>query len=417
MVKISDGHVSIKDHMVCEKIWDRFKMKKMGDYHDHYLKKDVLLLADVFENFIDTCLKYYELDPCHYFSAPGSSWDAMLKMTDVKLEKISDIDHYLFIEKGTRCGVSCIAKRYAKANNKYMCDYDLNKQSPFITYFDKNNLYGWAMSEYLPYNEFKWLKNVDELDVISINEKNDVGYILEVDLKNPGKLHELHNDYPLAPEKLAVTNDILLKVGDVKKLIPNLGNKTRYVIHYRYLQLYLSLGMKLTKIHKVLQFKQSNCMKKYIDFNTKKRMCATNDFKKNFFKLMINSVYGKTMENLTKRINVRFVNIKKDFLKYTSRPTYVNLKLFNKNFTAIHEIKQVLTLNKPIYVGFTVLDLGKWLMYDFHYKFIKKNFSAKLLFTDTDSLTYEIKSENVYKEFYKWKNLFDFSNYTKDSTL
>ena len=173
--------------------------------------------------------------------------------------------------------------------------------------------------------------------------------------------------------------------------------------------------MKLTKIHRVLQFKQSNWMKKRIDFNTKKRVSATYDFEKNFFKLMINSVYGKTMENLRKRINVRFVNNKKDFLKYTSRPTYVTHKLNNNSFAAIHEIKPVLILNKPIYVGFTVLDLSKWLMYDFHYNFIKKKISAELLFTDTDSLTYEIKSGNVYKEFCKWKNLFDFSNYSKDS--
>ena len=175
--------------------------------------------------------------------------------------------------------------------------------------------------------------------------------------------------------------------------------------------------MKLTKIHRVLQFKQSDWMKKYIDFNTKDRMCATNDFEKDFFKLMINSVYGKTMENLRKRINVRFVNNKKHFLKYTSKPTHVTHKLFNKNLAAIHEIKPVLILNKPIYVGFTVLDLSKWLMYNFHHSFIKKNFSAKLLLTDTDSLTYEIKSENVYKEFFKWKDLFDFSTYSKDSTF
>ena len=175
--------------------------------------------------------------------------------------------------------------------------------------------------------------------------------------------------------------------------------------------------MKLTKIHRALQFKQSDWMKKYIDLNTKKRMCATNYFKKDFFKLMINSVYGKTMENLRKRINVRFVNNKKDFLKYTSRPTYVTHKLFNKTFAAIHEIKPVIILNKPIYVGFTVLNLNKCLVYDFHYNVIKKNFSAELLFTDIDSLTYEIKSENLYKKFYKWKDLFDFSNYSKDSTF
>ena len=117
--KKSDGHISFKDYLTCEKIWDKFDMKNMGDYHDHYLKKDLLLLADVFEKFIDTCLKFYGLDPCHYFSSPGLSWDVMLKMTGVKLEKVSDIDKYLFIEKGLRAGISYIAKRYAKANNKY----------------------------------------------------------------------------------------------------------------------------------------------------------------------------------------------------------------------------------------------------------------------------------------------------------
>ena len=146
--KISDGHISIKDYMTCEKIWNMFNNKNMGDYHDHYLKKDVLLLADVFEKFISRCIKYYELDPCHYFSSPGLSWDAMLKMTGIELEKISGIEKNLFIEKGTRAGISYIAKRYANANNKYMNDYDPSKLSTFIAYLDKNNLYGWAMSDY-----------------------------------------------------------------------------------------------------------------------------------------------------------------------------------------------------------------------------------------------------------------------------
>ena len=181
-----------------------------------------------------------------------------------------------------------------------------------------------------------------------------------------------------------------MKVGDLKKLIPNFGNKTNYVVHYRNLQLCLSLGMKLTKIHRALKFKQSDWMKKYIDFNTEKGMNTANDFEKDFLKLMINSIYGKTMENLRKRINMRLVNKAEDFLKYTSKPTYITHKIFGKD-VAIHEIKPVLILSKPIYVGFTVLDLSKWKMFDFHYNFIKKNFNAELLFTDTDSLTYEIK--------------------------
>ena len=193
-----------------------------------------------------------------------------------------------------------------------------------------------------------------------------------------------------------------------------MGNKTNYVVHYRNLQLYLSLGIKLTKIHRVLKFKQSDWMKKYIDFNTEKRTNAANSFEKDFFKLIINSVYGRTMENLRKRINVRLVDNEKDFLKYTSRPTHITHKIFDKKHAAIHEITSVLTLNKPIYVGFTVLELSNGLMYDFHYNYIKKN-DAELLFTDTDSLPYEIKSEDVYEEFFNQKHLLDFSNYPKDS--
>ena len=197
--KISNGHISVKDYLTCEKIWDKFEMKNMGDYHDHYLKKDVPSSTDVFENCIAACLTFYGLDPCNYFSSPGLSWDAMLKMAGEKLEKISDIDKYLFIEKGLRGGISYIAKRYAKANNKYMDDYDPKKQSTFTSYLDRNNFYGWAMSEYLPYEEFEWLKNVDEFDVMSISEKCSIRYFLEFDLEYSDELHGLHSDYPLAP--------------------------------------------------------------------------------------------------------------------------------------------------------------------------------------------------------------------------
>ena len=189
------------------------------------------------------------------------------------------------------------------------------------------------------------------------------------------------------------------------------------MLHSRNLQLYLSLGIKLTKIYRVLKFKQSDWIKKYINFNTKKWTNAADSFEKDFLKFMINSVYGKTMESLRKRINARLVNNEKDLLKCTSRPTHITDKIFGKNYAAIHEIKPVLMLNKPIYVGFTVLELSKWLMYDFHYRFIKKQFEVELTFTDTDGLTYEIKSEDVHEEFFKYKYLFDFSNYPTDSKL
>ena len=239
----------------------------------------------------------------------------MLKMTVVKLEKISDIDKNLFIEKKLRGEISYIAKRYAKANNKYMKNYNPKKPSKFIIYLDINNLFGCTMSEYLPYCKFKWLKNVDRFDVMSIGKKSRTGCIFEVDLEYPDELHASRNDYPLTPEKLAASYEILsdyckkiadkygIEFGDVKKSIPNLGKKMYYVLHYRDLQLYLSLGMKLTKIHEVLKFKQSDWMKKYIDFNTKKRKIGANSFEKSLFKLMITSVYGKKNGELKKKIN------------------------------------------------------------------------------------------------------------------
>ena len=188
-------------------------------------------------------------------------------MTGTELEKISDIDQNLFIEKGLKGGISYIAKRHSKANNEYCTDYDKNKPSTFISYLDMNNLYDWTMNEYLPYCRFEWLKNIDKFDIMSISDKSPIGYFLKVDREYPEELHELHNNFPLAPEKLTVSNDMLskyckkigvkyeIKVGDIKKLIPNFGNKTNYVVHYRNLELYLSLGMKLTKVHRVLKFK------------------------------------------------------------------------------------------------------------------------------------------------------------------
>ena len=173
----------------------------------------------------------------------------------------------------------------------------LKKPSTFISYLDMNNLYGWSMREYLPDDRFKWLINIDQCDIMSNNDNTSIGYFLEVDLEYPEELHEGHNDFPLAPEKFAVSNDMLsnyckkiadkyeIKVGDVTKLISNLGKKTNYAVHYKNLQLYLSLGMTLTKIHRVLKFNQSDWMKKYIDFNTKKIMNAANDFEKDFFEI------------------------------------------------------------------------------------------------------------------------------------
>ena len=285
------------------------------------------------------------------------------------------------------------------------------------------------MSQDLPYGGFKWLnqKEISDFCLNSNEENSSIGYILEVDPEYPSELHKLHNDYPLAPERLEISQNMLskyccnieekyvIKIGGVNKLVPNLGNKSKYVAHYRNLQLYLSLGMKLTKIHRILKYKQSDWLKKYIDFNTGKSKNAANSFENDFFKLMNNSVFGKTMENLRKRISVKLVNNSKDYFRCINKPSFISQKIFSKNFVVIHEVKPVLTLDKPIYVGFSILDLSKLLMYEFHYEYIKSKFDAILLLTETDSLVYEIKTKDVYEDFYQDKHLFDFSDYSLNS--
>ena len=428
---LNNEHISDENYKHAQNVWNTFNLKNMGEYHDLYLQSDILLLTDVFENFRKTCLEYYKLDPCHYFTSPGLSWDAMLKMTDIKLELMTDIDVFQFIEKGLRGGISYIANRYGKANNKYMKDYNKDKPSKYIMYLDANNLYGWAMSQYLPTGGFKWLKQnkIDNLDLGKYNEQSKKGLILEVDLEYPNELHDIHNDYPLAPEKVKVTENMLsnyckkiadkynISTGLVHKLIPTLSKKEKYVLHYRNLQLYINLGLKVSKVHRVLEFDQSPWLKQYIDYNTEKRKNAKNDFEKDFFKLMNNSVFGKTMENIRKRVDVRLVTDEKKLLKLTSKPSYVSSKIFNENLVAVHKIKETLTLNRPAYIGMCILDLSKTLMYDFHYNYIKNKYGekAKLLFTDTDSLTYEIEAKDVYKDFFKDKDRFDNSDYPKYS--
>ena len=403
----------------------------MGDYHDLYLVSDVLLLTDVFENFRKTCMQYYKLDPCHYFTSSSLCWDAMLKMTNIKVQLMTDIDMFQFIEKGMRGGVSYIANRYGNANSKYMKKYNEKAPSKYIMYLDANNLYGWAMSQYLPTGNFKWMtdKEISKIDLGKYKADGKKGLILKVDLEYPKELHDLHNDYPIAPEKVKVSNDMLsayckkvakkynISTGLVSKLIPTLRDKKEYVLHYDNLQLCLDLGLKIKNVHRVLKFDPSPWLKQYIDFNTEKRKHAKNTFEKDFFKLMNNSIFGKTMENVWKWVDIKLVTNEKKLDKLTSKPTYVSSKIFNENLMAVHKIKETLTLNRPAYVGMCIVDLSKTLMYDFHYNYIKKKYNnrAKLLFTDTDSLTYEMETMNAYKDFWTDKDMFDNSHYPENS--
>ena len=294
--KLSGEDISDDDYKHAQEVWEEFGMKTFKDYHDLYNVSDVLLLADVFENFRGVCMENYHLDPAWYYAAPGLAWDAALEITEVELELLSDPDMLLMIEKGIIWGISMISNRHGKANNSYIDDeYNDKQATKYITYLDANNLYGWAMCKPLPTHGFKWM-NEDEL-----TSWKKHACILEVDLEYPKHLHDRHNDYPLAPERLVL--------GKVEKV-------------YEKLKLYESLGLNITTIHRGIKFEESPWLKKYIDLNTNLRSKANNEFEKDFFKLMNNSVFDKTMENIRNRVDIRLVNSEKKAKKLAAKPNF-----------------------------------------------------------------------------------------------
>ena len=432
--------ISDEKYEFAQRVWTTMGCQSMGEYHDLYLYQDIFLLADIFEQFRQVCLKNYQLDPAHYYTVPGFSWDAALKFTKVKLETLHDIEMHQFLERGMRGGISMISHRYAQANNKYLQEYDPEKPTSFITYQDSNNLYGEAMTQSLPVSDFKWVdeKDVKSFNVMTVQDDADTGYFLEVDLEYPKELHDLHSDYPLAPEKMLISHEMLspyqqqlkedlgYKPARVEKLVPNLWNKEKYIIHYRNLKFYLAQGLKLQKIHRVLQFKQEAWLKSYIQHNTQLRAAAKNDFEKDFFKLLNNSVFGKTMEDVRRRINIKLVTEPAMFKKHTAKVTYKRSVVFvndeekEEYFVGLEAKRTSIKLDKPIYTGFTVLELSKLHMYDFHYNHMMEKYGperAKLLFIDTDSLTYHITAEDLYQDMKEDQHLYDTSNYSKDHFL
>ena len=424
---LSDESISKKDYQHAQEVWKTFNCENLGDYHDLYLKTDVTLLADVFQTFRRTCMNAYKLDPLNYYTAPGLSWDALLKYTGMELELLTDYDQHLFIEKGMRGGISMASKRHAKANNPGVPGYDPSEEHNHIMYYDANNLYGWATSQPLPYSRFKW---VDKPPT-----EPGKGSILEVDLEYPAELHESHNDYPLAPERLKVKKEWLSEyqanlleddnILNTEKLVPNLMDKTKYVLHYRNLQLYLSLGMKLKKIHRILEFNEAPWMEPYIRMNTEFRKKSKSAFEKDFYKLMNNSVFGKTMENLRKRVDIKVVRTcgnpkeKEQIRKIIAKPNYDRVVVFSEELSALHSHKTRLKLNKPVYVGMCVLDLSKHLMYDWYYNTLKRKYGSQctLLYTNTDSLLVDLKTPDVYADMESMKTHYDFSDYPKDHQL
>jgi hypothetical protein len=421
-------------------VWETAGCKTFKDYHDLYLMGDVLLLADVFESFRQLAINTYECDPACYISLPSFAFDALLKMNQSNpgmkpLELLKDPDMYAFYERGIRGGVSQISTRYAKANNPYMADYDPSKEKSYISYLDACNLYGHSMSQYLPTHGFMWANDITLDEVLSGDWTGEDGLSVEADIEYPAELHDLHNDLPLAPETILTDESSVSpylksmhpdkKVVACRKLAGHFNTRVRYVCDARNLQYYVSKGMICTKIHRAIRCKQQQFIRDWIEKNTAMRAAAKNDFEKDFYKLMNNSVFGKTMEDVRKYSSFRLCTSEQQRLKYTARPTYKSCTPYGDDIATsklagIDLRPEMVELCKPIYMGASILDLSKIHMFRFHYDTMLPRYGQdklKLLFTDTDSLTFHIQTDDVYADIAEMQDQFDTSAFPKDHPL
>ena len=393
----------------------------------------MFLLTDVFENFRSKCLEDYGLDPAHYYTLPNFSWDAMLLKTGISLQLVQDEEVYKMFEKGLRGGMCQTSLRKAHANNKYMGeDYDKSKESSYINYLDANNLYGLAMCQKLPYKDIKFEdKPLTEEEIINYTD-GSLGFIVDVDLEYPDEIHEKHKDYPLAPQIMNVTADMLSETQKeiyksynhnkeptdekTNKLILNVYDKQRYVCHVKILQYYLKQGLNIKRVWRTISFKQKAWLKPWIDFNTNKRKQATSDFEKDMYKLMNNAVYGKTMENVREHIDFELVNTPQRYQKCVNSPTFKHRHIINEHLVGVEKLKHTVLLNKPIYAGMCILDLSKLHMYSFYYDVLKKKYedNVRLIYTDTDSFVIHTKTDDIYEDFQEISNHMDFSGYDKN---
>ena len=405
-----DRCVDCKSDLSYMKVIDEALIFRCFNCKKNYEKE---INKELIERFAST---YKSLPSSTFISLPGLAWQTCLKKTGVELELLTDYDMLLMIEEGIRGGICHAVHRYAKADNEYMKDYDESKESSYIQYLDANNLYGAAMSEKLPMNGFKWVSDISGINkkfVKSYDKKNsDKGYILEVDVDYQGKLHKLHSDMPFLPERM--------KINKTQKLVCNLRDKKKYVVHISILKQALDHGLKLKKVHRVIEFNQEAWLKKYIDMNTELRKKASNDFEKDFLKLMNNAVFSKTMENVRKHRDIKLVKTNHKRNKLVSEPNYDTMMLISENLSIIEMKKVKVKMKKPIYLGLSILEISKIIMYEFWYDYVKKKYGdmVKLCYMDTDSLIMNIKTKDFYKDIAQdVEERFDTSNYDVDRPL
>ena len=412
---LSEEIISRKDYKFACLVWKTFRCANLLDYAELYCKIDTILLAEIFQRFRTDMLNFSKLDPARYISLPSFSFDSMLKITQCKLELPADINMVQFLENGIRGGVSFINTRYLTCS----------KPNEKIHYIDANNLYGNAQTSFLPYDQFSWLEenNFKKIDWSRIKTDSKFGYILEVDLHYPKDLHTSHENFPLAPENICVefenlspfAKKSLFRSNQKKtysdiKLSSTFHDRKNYILHFKNLKLYLKLGMKLLRVHRVLRFTQQQFIKPFIEKCTVERQKAKTKFEQDQFKKVANSTYGKTIQNVRNYSIVKLHNNKKTLCKAIAHHTFKNFVILDTNLVQTNHFTPVVIHDKPISVGMTILEVSKHIMYDFFYKVLDDTkFNIDLGFSDTDSFLFKTDNTAEYEK--KVMPYMDFSNY------
>jgi len=419
---LSEDEISNEAYKFAQKVWKKFQCQNLLDYTEIYCKIDTLLLAEIFQKFRKDLINFSGLDPARYISLPAFSFDSMMKITDCKLELPLNINIVQFIESGIRGGLSFINTRHLKVTNA--------KEKIF--YIDANNLYGLAQTSKLPTGNLRFVPHskVQKINWKTIDTEKNIGYILEVDLEYPSELHLLHSDFPLAPELVEINFENLSpyckstykncsgrKKYKDSKLLTTFHPRLNYVLHFKNLKLYLNLGMKITKIHRVLSFTQKKFIEPFIDLCTLARQNSKTSFEQDQYKKVANSTYGKTIQNVRNYLDVKLHINDKQLLKSVSNPTFKNYVILDENLVQTNHFTPVILHDRPIFVGFTILELSKHFMYDFYYNKLLKNSPCKieLGFSDTDSFLLKVDKPKLFLKHIK--PFMDFSNYEKSNPL
>ena len=432
------------DYERAQVVWHSYCCVTFKDYLTLYLKCDVLQLADVFENFRQLALEEDELDPVHYFSIPGLSWDSAFKMTRCEVEILKEAEMYQFFEKGIRGGMTFVNKHYVKTNHPSVPEsYNPHEAITELLYIDINNLYGHSLSSKLPQHSFQWVdaSELAKIDWRNIEVEGDDGYVIEVDLHCPPEIHDRTQDLPLAPESLIIHESWLSDhmrsqckelfphkraYRGSKKLLLNVFDQHKYVVHFKLLQFYLKQGMRITKYHRGVKFSQASYFQSFIEMNSRKRQQTSDKCKQDYYKLKNNSLFGKTMENVRDRRKIKLCNNAIQIQRLASRDSFKSATYFTPHLVGIECSSYEVTLNKPVYCGQAVLDLSKLELYEIKYnRFMKyeqeeeKGAQINIVGGDTDSLFVELVNIDLDKLLRKMigEKFLDTSNYEKSNPL